>query len=75
MPICLCTGGKDDPSFVIPKLRMTSSRRYAQSTLQNSLAFSLDLNIEVSRFEIAASDILDIGSAFTSRNMAFNGEL
>jgi hypothetical protein len=75
MPICLCTGGSVDSSIAFSKLIMTSNSRYAQSTLQNSLAFPLDLNIEDSRFEIAVSDILDMGSAFTSRNRAFKGEL
>ena len=39
---------------------MMSSRRYAQSRLQNLLAFSLDFNIEDSRFEIAIDDISDM---------------
>lgn len=54
---------------------MTSSNRYAQMRLQKSFDLSLDFNIEVSLLEIAAADMFAIGSAFTSRNIAFNGEL
>ena len=74
-PIFWCIGGELDPSFTISMLIRTSSKRYAQSRLQNSFAFSLDFNSEDSRFEIAADDMSDMGSAFTSHNKAFKEEL
>ena len=57
MAIFLCNGGGVKPSET-SELTMTSNKQYAQSRLQNSLDFSLDLNIEDSQFEIAMVDIL-----------------
>lgn len=74
MPIWLCNGGVADALADTVKA-VTSNKRYAQSILQKSFDFSLDLSIEVSRLEIATTDISDIGSAVTSRNSAFNEEL
>jgi hypothetical protein len=56
-------------------LPTTSKSRKAQSKLQKSFALSFDLNIDDSRFDIMVFDILGIVSAFTSCNIAFNGEL
>jgi hypothetical protein len=77
IPICLCVGGLSEFSAMCfeSKLILTSNKRYAQSRLQNSFAFSLDFNIEVSLFEIATVDMSAIESAFTSRNKDFSCEL
>lgn len=75
IPIWRCKTGADDLFVMISKLRRTSSNLCAQSKLHNSFALSRDLNIEVSRFEIATAVNRDIGSAFSSRNKAFSWEL
>ena len=75
MPIWLCNSGVADSLADTVMRVVTSNKRYAQSILQKSFDFSLDLSIEVSRLEIATTDISDIGSAVTSRNSAFNEEL
>lgn len=74
MPICLCFGEIVGLSKTPAQQITTSSRRYAQIKLQNSLALSLDFNNEVSRFEMATVDMSDIVSESFSRNSAFNGE-
>ena len=75
MPIWLCNGGVADSLTDTVMRVVTSNKQYAQSILQKSFDFSLDLSIEVSRLEIATTNISVIGSAVTSRNSAFNEEL